>query len=94
MDNLKDNEKEHVIDKIIDGSLIGVNYHNKLFVRVGSKADTFKNVDFSHTYFNHCYFRNCVFDSCNFIGCKFMNSNFASSKFLGCKFDYAVSFSL
>ncbi|QCX38656.1 pentapeptide repeat-containing protein [Aureibaculum algae] len=90
MDNLKDNGKEHIVDKIIDGTLTGVNYHNKLFVRVGSKDDTFKKVNFSHTYFDHCYFRNCVFDSCNFNGCKFINSNFASSKFMGCKFDYAT----
>lgn len=90
MNNLKENGKEHIIDKIIDGTLTEVNYHNKLFIRVGSKADTYKNVDFSHTYFDHCYFRNCVFDGCNFNGCKFMNSNFASSTFIGCKFDYAT----
>jgi len=90
MSNLKDSGKEHIVDKIIDGTSTGVNYHNKIFTRVGSKADTYKNVDFSHSYFDHCYFRNCVFDSCNFNGCKFINSNFASSKFLGCKFDYAT----
>jgi hypothetical protein len=90
MSNLKESGKEHIVDKIIDGTLTEVDYHNKLFIRVGSKADTYKNVNFSHTYFDNCYFRNCVFDSCNFNGCKFINSNFASSKFLGCKFDYAT----
>lgn len=90
MNNLKDSGKEHLVDKVIDGTLEEVNYHNKLFIRVGSKADTYKNVNFSHTYFDHCYFRNCVFDSCNFNGCKFLNSNFSGSKFIGCKFDYAT----
>lgn len=90
MTDLEDNGKVHIADKIIDGNINNKDFHNKLFIRVGSKADTYKDVDFSHTYFDHCYFRNCVFDSCNFNGCKFLNSNFAGSKFTGCKFDYAT----
>lgn len=87
---IKDSGREQVIDKIIDGNLEDINYHNKFFLRVGSKADRYEKVDFSHTYFDHCYFRNCVFDSCNFDGCKFINSNFSGSTFVGCKFQYAT----
>lgn len=87
---LKDSGREQLTDKIIDGELKGVNYHNKFFLRIGSKADRYENVNFSHTYFDHCYFRNCIFDSCDFNGCKFLNSNFSGSTFIGCKFDYAT----
>ena len=87
---IKDSGRVQVIDKIIDGTITKENYHNKYFLRVGSKADRYENIDFSHTYFDHCYFRNCVFDSCNFNGCKFLNSNFSGSTFVGCDFTYAT----
>lgn len=87
---LKDSGREHIIDKIIDGTITQDNYHNKYFLRVGSKGDRYVGIDFSHTYFDHCYFRKCVFDSCNFNGCKFLNSNFANSTFEGCDFSYAT----
>ncbi|TXG36975.1 pentapeptide repeat-containing protein [Seonamhaeicola maritimus] len=87
---IKDSGRVQVIDKIIDGKITEENYHNKYFLRVGSKADRYENIDFSHTYFDHCYFRNCVFDSCNFNGCKFLNSNFSGSTFVGCDFTYAT----
>ena len=82
--------REKIEDQIFDTSLESSNYHNKHFVRVGSKEQNFKKVDFSHSYFEHCYFRNIVFDSCNFNGCKFINCNFQGSSFSGSKFDYAT----
>lgn len=87
---LKESGRDHIIDKIIDGDIKDVTFHNKLFTRIGSKDDKFTNVNFSHTYFDHCYFRNCVFESCNFNGCKFLNSNLSGSIFIGCNFDYAT----
>lgn len=84
------NDKEKIEDKIFDLDLKDESYHNKIFVRLGSKKKRFENVDFSHTFFEGCYFRDCVFDSCNFNGCKFINSNFAGSSFPGSKFDYAT----
>ena len=87
---ITDSGRVQVIDKIIDGKITDENYHNKFFLRVGSKKDRYENIDFSHTYFDHCYFRNCVFDSCNFNGCKFINSNFSGSTFVGCNFSYAT----
>lgn len=90
MGEIKDSGRQTLVDKIIDGTLEGDNYHNKIFLRVGSKKDNYVDVDFSHTYFDHCYFRKCTFESCNFNGCKFLNSNFTGSKFIGCNFDYAT----
>lgn len=77
-------------DSIIDTDLNSNNYHNRYFVRVGSKDQTFTKVNFSHSYFDNCYFRNIKFDSCAFIGCKFVNCNFQGSSFPGSKFDYAT----
>lgn len=82
--------REKIEDKIIDSNLESSNFHNKHFVRIGSKNRNFKNVNFSHTYFENCYFRNIVFDSCNFNGCKFINCNFQGSTFPGSKFEYAT----
>lgn len=82
--------RERFEDKIIDIDLDSNDYHNKHFIRVGSKKRTFKNVNFSHTYFENCYFRDITFDSCDFNGCKFINCNFQGSKFPGSKFDYAT----
>jgi len=87
---LKESRREHIVDKIIDGEINDGKFHNKLFIRVGSKGDKFVNVDFSHTYFDHCYFRNCIFESCNFNGCKILNSNFSGSTFISCNFDYTI----
>ncbi len=88
--SLKKSEREHFIDKIFDGDISEENFHNKLFIRIGSKKGVFTNVNFSHTYFEHCYFRNCIFDGCNFNGCKFINSNLSGSTFVSCDFSYAT----
>ena len=81
--------RKKIEDKIFSESISNEEYHNHLFIRIGSKKKTFENIDFSHTYFEHCYFKNCFFNSCNFTGCKFTNSNFSGSSFSGCKFEYA-----
>lgn len=84
-------DREKLEDMIIDSNLSkDDNFHNKYFVRVGSKDKNFVGVDFSHSYFDNCYFRNIVFNSCNFNGCKFNNCNFHNSTFVDCNFDYAV----
>ena len=77
-------------DKIFDTDLENEDFHNHLFIRVGSKNQKIRNVNFSHTYFEHCYFRNITFEDCNFNGCKFINCNFTQSKFPGSNFDYAI----
>lgn len=82
--------REKFEDKIIDTNLDSINYHNKHFIRIGSKDLNFKKVNFSHSYFENCYFRNITFDSCDFNGCKFINCNFQGSKFPGSKFEYAT----
>lgn len=87
---MTDSHREKIEDKIIESDLNKSNFHNKIFLRIGSKGRTFSEVDFSHTYFEHCYFRKCVFNSCNFNGCKFINCNFTGSSFPGSEFDYAI----
>ncbi|MGG1922845.1 pentapeptide repeat-containing protein [Chryseobacterium sp. NRRL B-14798] len=84
-------EREKIEDQIIDSDLSkNDNYHNKYFIRIGSKNRNFIEVNFSHTYFENCYFRNVTFNSCNFNGCKFNNCNFHNSTFIDCNFDYAT----
>lgn len=82
--------RDKIEDKIINSDLNEMDFHNKHFIRVGSKGHNFKKVDFSHTYFENCYFRDIIFDSCKFIGCKFINCNFQGSKFPDSDFDYAT----
>ena len=87
---MKDSGRERIEDKIFDEDLISVNFHNKHFIRVGGKDQTFSKVNFSHTYFENCYFRNIIFNTCDFNGCKFVNCNFHGSTFPGSKFEYAT----
>lgn len=83
-------KREKFEDQIFDLDLTSENFHNKYFIRVGGKSQTFTRIDFSHTYFDNCYFRKMKFDSCNFNGCKFTNCNFIGSTFPGSKFEYAT----
>lgn len=85
---MTDSGREKIEDQIFDSDTSKTNFHNKLFIRIGAKGKTFKQVDFSHTYFEHCYFKDCVFDSCDFNGVKFSNCNLTGSSFPGSKFDY------
>lgn len=87
---MEDSGREKIEDKIIDTDLKSENFHNKYFVRVGSKKHIFKETIFNHSYFENCYFRDITFDSCNFNGCKFINCNFQGSKFPGSNFEYAT----
>lgn len=88
--DMKNSGREKIEDKIFDEDLTSENLHNKHLVRVGSKKQTFSQVNFSHTYFENCYFREIIFNSCDFSGCKFINCNFHGSTFPGSKFDYAI----
>jgi len=87
---MTDSNRERIEDKIFESDQKDISFHNKLFIRIGSKGKTFSGINFSHTYFEHCYFRNCVFNSCDFNGCKFINCNFSGSSFPGSKFEYAL----
>ncbi|KAA9332776.1 pentapeptide repeat-containing protein [Adhaeribacter soli] len=87
---MNDSGRIKIEDKIINSNLDSTDFHNKHFVRIGSKDQNFKKINFSHTYFENCYFRNIVFDSCNFNGCKFINCNFQGSTFPGSRFEYAT----
>lgn len=85
---MEDSNREKIEDKIFNENLENIDFHNRLFIRIGAKDKHFRNVDFSHTYFEYCYFRNCIFDKCKFNGCKFINSNLVGSSFPDSEFEY------
>lgn len=87
---LIDSGKIILTDKKVDADIDGIQFANRLFVRLVAKKRRFTKVNFMYSIFDNCYLRDCVFDSCNFTGVRFCGTNMHGTSFSGCTFDYCA----
>jgi hypothetical protein len=60
-----------------------------LFIDIGFKGATIRNVDFSHSTFVRCYFRGARLRDVNFTGCRFVQCDFPSARLVTCDLSYS-----